>query len=63
LPGCRTPQRGSFCVSSGRKLARSCNIPISQPTKYEIALNLKTVKEIGIEIPPTLLVQADEVIE
>jgi hypothetical protein len=37
--------------------------PISQPTKYEIGLNLRTAKELGIEIPPSLLVQANEVIE
>ena len=37
--------------------------PISQPTKYEIGLNLRSAKELGIEIPPSLLVQANEVIE
>jgi putative tryptophan/tyrosine transport system substrate-binding protein len=43
--------------------ANPANIPISQPTKYEIGLNLKTAKELGIEIPASLLVQADKVIE
>ena len=37
--------------------------PISQPTKYEIGLNLRSAKELGIEIAPSLLVQANEVIE
>ena len=43
--------------------ASPANIPISQPTKYEIGLNLKTAKALGIEMPPLVLVQADEVIE
>jgi putative tryptophan/tyrosine transport system substrate-binding protein len=43
--------------------ASPANIPISQPTKYEISLNLKTAKALGIEMPPSVLVQADEVIE
>jgi putative tryptophan/tyrosine transport system substrate-binding protein len=43
--------------------ANPANIPISQPTKYQIHLNLRTAKEFGIEIPPSLLVQANEVIE
>jgi putative ABC transport system substrate-binding protein len=43
--------------------ANPANIPISQPTKYEIGLNLKTAKALGIKMPSSLLVQADEVIE
>ncbi len=43
--------------------ANAANIPISQPSKYQLGLNLKTALELGIEIPSSLLVQADKLIE
>jgi ABC-type uncharacterized transport system substrate-binding protein len=57
------PQRLAVYVDKILRGTKPAELPVAQPTKVELVINLKTVKVLGLAIPPSLLLRADQVIE